>query len=142
MVYTATLAFYLDNAFEEAGLVLQVFAEMVGLEGAIGPYLPELVVDPLVTGACASAMHARAADLHCKQAGKWAGYNLTCAASAACSCLLAEFLQGSTLLFGAALSLILTRKLGARPWAQLVPQCALILAFTVEVCAAQRHAFP
>ncbi|KAI3423796.1 hypothetical protein D9Q98_009634 [Chlorella vulgaris] len=93
MVYTATLAFYLDNAFEEAGLVLQVFAEMVGLEGAIGPYLPELVVDPLVT----------------------------------------EFLQGSTLLFGAALSLILTRKLGARPWAQLVPQCALILAFTVEL---------
>lgn len=42
-------------------------------------------------------------------------------------------LQGSTLLFGAALSLVLTRKLGARPWAELVPQCLLIALFTAEL---------
>ena len=46
-----------------------------------------------------------------------------------------EFLQGSTLLFGAALSLVLTRKLGARPWAQLAPQCLLIVLFTAELWA-------
>jgi hypothetical protein len=45
----------------------------------------------------------------------------------------AEFLQGSTLFFGAALSLALTRKLGVRPWAQLLPQCALIGLFTAEL---------
>ncbi|EFN59248.1 hypothetical protein CHLNCDRAFT_56815 [Chlorella variabilis] len=44
-----------------------------------------------------------------------------------------EFLQGSTLLFGCVLSLALTRKLGARPWSQLVPQCALIGLFTAEL---------
>jgi hypothetical protein len=45
----------------------------------------------------------------------------------------AEFMQGSTLLLGCALSLMLTRKLGARPWAQLWPQCSLIVLFTWEL---------
>lgn len=41
--------------------------------------------------------------------------------------------QGSTLLFGASLSLVLTRKLGARPWAELLPQCMLVGLFTAEL---------
>lgn len=41
--------------------------------------------------------------------------------------------QGSTLLFGAALSFVLTRKLGAQPWKQLAPQLLLIAAFTAEL---------
>lgn len=45
----------------------------------------------------------------------------------------AASLQGSTLLFGAGLSLVLTRKLGAQPWKQLAPQLLLIVAFTAEL---------
>jgi hypothetical protein len=45
------------------------------------------------------------------------------------------FLQGACLMSGAALSLLLTRKIGARPWAHLAPQCALILVFTAELWA-------
>ena len=41
--------------------------------------------------------------------------------------------QGTTLLAGAGLSLLLTRKVGARPWRDLTPQCALIAAFTAEL---------
>lgn len=47
--------------------------------------------------------------------------------------MVTEFLQGSTLLFGAGLSAVLTRKLAARHWAQLWPQVALIGAFTAEL---------
>lgn len=43
------------------------------------------------------------------------------------------FLQGTCLLSGAALSLLLTRKIGSRPWSQLAPQCLLILGFTSEL---------
>ncbi len=42
-------------------------------------------------------------------------------------------LQGTTLLAGAALSLLLTRKLAARPWAALVPQVAGVAAFSAEL---------
>lgn len=90
LVYCGTLAYYLDNAFEEAGLILPVAAATLGFDA---PWLPTFVVDPVVT----------------------------------------EFLQGSTLLFGAALSLVLTRKLVAQPWRNLVPQCLLIGAFTAEL---------
>lgn len=41
-----------------------------------------------------------------------------------------SFVQGGTLVAGAALSLGLTRKIGAQPWRVLLPQCALIVAFT------------
>lgn len=41
--------------------------------------------------------------------------------------------QGSTLLFGAFLSLVMTRKLGAQPWKQLWPQCLVIGLFTWEL---------
>ncbi|KAK9837134.1 hypothetical protein WJX81_005394 [Elliptochloris bilobata] len=41
--------------------------------------------------------------------------------------------HGGTLLAGAALSLLLTRKLAARPWAVLLPQVAGIAAFTAEL---------
>ena len=44
-----------------------------------------------------------------------------------------SFLQGSTLLFGAALSLVLTRRLGGVPWRLLLPQCGLIFLFTAEL---------
>lgn len=37
------------------------------------------------------------------------------------------------LLFGALLSLTLTRKLGARPWKELAPQCGLIVLFMAEL---------
>lgn len=43
------------------------------------------------------------------------------------------FLQGSTLLTGSSLSLLLTRKLGARPWNALWGQCAAICGFTAEL---------
>lgn len=43
------------------------------------------------------------------------------------------FLQGTCLLSGAALSLLLTRKIGARPWARLAPQCLAVLGFTAEL---------
>ncbi|PSC70095.1 ATPase AAA [Micractinium conductrix] len=90
LVWAGTLAYYFDNLFEEAGLILPVAARTFGLDM---PWLPTFVVDPVVT----------------------------------------EFLQGSTLAFGALLSLVLTRKLGGRPWAELAPQCLLILAFTAEL---------
>ncbi|GLC68372.1 hypothetical protein PLESTF_000684000 [Pleodorina starrii] len=45
------------------------------------------------------------------------------------------FLQGSLLLFGAAASAALSRKLAAAPWAAFVPQLALIAAFTAELWA-------
>eukprot|EP00879_Flechtneria_rotunda_P013356 GHRR01013946.1.p1 GENE.GHRR01013946.1~~GHRR01013946.1.p1 ORF type:complete len:902 (+),score=300.53 GHRR01013946.1:340-3045(+) len=44
-----------------------------------------------------------------------------------------EFLQGSVLLAGAGLSLLLTRKIGARPWRLLLPQCLAIMGFTAEL---------
>jgi F0F1-type ATP synthase assembly protein I len=37
------------------------------------------------------------------------------------------------LLFGAGLSLLLTRKIGSRPWLVLTPQCLTILGFTAEL---------
>lgn len=90
LVWAGTLAYYLDNAFEEAGLILPVAASTFGLDAT---WLPAFVVDPLVT----------------------------------------EFLQGSTLLFGAGLSAVLTRKLGAQPWRRLAPQLLLITLFTAEL---------
>ncbi|CAL8472261.1 g11803 [Coccomyxa elongata] len=45
------------------------------------------------------------------------------------------FLQGTCLLSGAALSLLLTRKIGARPWLRLAPQCLAILGFTAQLWA-------
>jgi hypothetical protein len=45
------------------------------------------------------------------------------------------FLQGTCLFVGTALSLLLTRKIGARPWLWLAPQCATILAFAGELWA-------
>ncbi|EIE23428.1 hypothetical protein COCSUDRAFT_53335 [Coccomyxa subellipsoidea C-169] len=45
------------------------------------------------------------------------------------------FLQGTCLLSGAALSLLLTRKIGARPWVRLAPQCLAVLGFTAELWA-------
>ncbi|EFJ50727.1 nitrogen assimilation regulatory protein [Volvox carteri f. nagariensis] len=44
-----------------------------------------------------------------------------------------SFLQGTLLLFGAATSAILSRKLAAAPWASFAPQLALITAFTAEL---------
>lgn len=41
--------------------------------------------------------------------------------------------QGTCLLSGAALSLLLTRKIGARPWLRLAPQCVAILGFTAQL---------
>lgn len=43
------------------------------------------------------------------------------------------FLQGSTLLFGAALSLVLTRKIAHKPWLVVTPQCLTILGLTAEL---------
>jgi NAD-dependent dihydropyrimidine dehydrogenase PreA subunit len=43
------------------------------------------------------------------------------------------FLQGSTLLFGAGASLVLSRRVAGQPWRTIAPQCALIAAFTAEV---------
>jgi hypothetical protein len=37
------------------------------------------------------------------------------------------------LLFGAGLSLLLTRKIGSRLWLVLTPQCLTILGFTAEL---------
>ena len=45
------------------------------------------------------------------------------------------FLQGTCLLSGAGLSLLLTRKIGARPWARLAPQCLAVVGFTAELWA-------
>ena len=45
------------------------------------------------------------------------------------------FLQGATLLFGAGASLVLTRRLGARPWVQLLPQCLGLGLITAELWA-------
>eukprot|EP00883_Tetradesmus_obliquus_P009178 jgi/Sobl393_1/19957/SZX72903.1 len=44
-----------------------------------------------------------------------------------------QFLQGTVLLASAGLSLLLTRKIGARPWLVLTPQCCTILGFTAEL---------
>jgi hypothetical protein len=43
------------------------------------------------------------------------------------------FLQGTTLLIGAALSLLLTRKIGSKPWSTLAPQCLAIMGLTAEL---------
>lgn len=43
------------------------------------------------------------------------------------------FLQGSVLLAGASLSLLLTRKIGAKPWLVLTPQCLTVLGMTAEL---------
>jgi hypothetical protein len=50
-----------------------------------------------------------------------------------CAVPSAAALQGSVLLFGAGLSLLLTRKIGSRPWLVLTPQCMTILGFTAEL---------
>ncbi len=42
------------------------------------------------------------------------------------------FIQGSTLLASAGLSVVLTRKLALKPWAAVLPQCALIWLFAAE----------
>lgn len=44
-----------------------------------------------------------------------------------------EFVQGTTLTIGAALSLVLTRKIGGQQWRVLVPQCAMIVLFAAEL---------
>lgn len=44
-----------------------------------------------------------------------------------------DFVQGGTLLLSAALSLVLTRRLGGRPWAAVAPQCAVIATLTIEL---------
>jgi len=43
------------------------------------------------------------------------------------------FLQASTLLFGSALSLLLTRKIGQKPWVVVTPQCLAVLGLTAEL---------
>jgi hypothetical protein len=43
------------------------------------------------------------------------------------------FLQAATLLLGTGLSLMLTRKIGQKPWLVLTPQCLTILGFTAEL---------
>lgn len=43
------------------------------------------------------------------------------------------FLQGATLLVGLGGSLVLLRKLKSRPWTQILPQAAVMLAFTAEL---------
>lgn len=43
------------------------------------------------------------------------------------------FLQASALLLGTGLSLMLTRKVGQKPWLVLTPQCLTILGFTAEL---------
>ena len=43
------------------------------------------------------------------------------------------FLQASTLLFGSACSLLLTRKIGQKPWLVLTPQCLTIVGLTAEL---------
>lgn len=42
------------------------------------------------------------------------------------------FLQGSVLIASTALSLALTRKLSARPWLRILPQCGMTAAFAGE----------
>ena len=42
------------------------------------------------------------------------------------------FLQGAVLLAGTGLSLALTRRLSARPWLRLLPQCCMTAAFAAE----------
>ena len=55
------------------------------------------------------------------------------ACTAGCGCVAAPVRVGGGLLSGAGLSLALTRKLGARPWAALWPQCAAICGLTAEL---------
>lgn len=43
------------------------------------------------------------------------------------------FLQATALLAGSGLSLLLTRKIGQKPWLVLTPQCMTILGFTAEL---------
>lgn len=43
------------------------------------------------------------------------------------------FLQATSLLLGSGLSLVLTRKVGQKPWLVLTPQCLTILGFTAEL---------
>jgi hypothetical protein len=43
------------------------------------------------------------------------------------------FLQATTLLLGSGLSLLMTRKLGQKPWVVLTPQCLTILGLTAEL---------
>jgi hypothetical protein len=142
LVWAGTLAYYLDNAFEEAGLVLPVAAATFGLDM---PWLPTFVVDPVVTGRGGAAMFWWGAPfLRAREsptgvaAARQQGRSVACPRTSHLTPAMrlhpgAEFLQGSTLLFGAVLSLALTRKLGARPWAQLLPQCFMIVAFTAEL---------
>lgn len=43
------------------------------------------------------------------------------------------FLQGATLAVGCGATLVLTRRLAARPWVEIAPQCLLTLALTAEL---------
>lgn len=148
LVWAGTLAYYLDNAFEEAGLILPVAAATFGLDA---PWLPTFVVDP-VSGAQlialqkamhawlllapALARHARThPHTHCAPASPSPQLHTLGLPNRhpPPPQVVTEFLQGSTLLFGAAASAVLTRKLAARHWPQLWPQVALIAAFTAEL---------
>jgi hypothetical protein len=46
-----------------------------------------------------------------------------------------SFCQGGTLLFGAAASLGMTRRVAGQPWRVVAPQCALVAAFTAGLWA-------
>jgi hypothetical protein len=48
LVWAGTLAYYLDYALEEAGLILPVAAATFGIEPPA--WLPTFAVDPVVTG--------------------------------------------------------------------------------------------
>lgn len=50
-----------------------------------------------------------------------------------------SFLQGGMLLFGAAASAILSRRIGGQPWAAIAPQVATIGLFTAELWALTLH---
>lgn len=43
------------------------------------------------------------------------------------------FLQAAALLLGSILSLMLTRKIGNKPWLVLTPQCLAIVGLTAEL---------
>lgn len=62
----------------------------------------------------------------------WATFNLPAVGSSvAAHPAVIAFLQGTALVFGALLSVVLTQKIGRQPWLKLIPQHGLTLGFTV-----------
>ena len=99
----ASLAHYLQMGLTEAGQIIPVFAATFNLTSSLASSLTDSLADSLIVPAIAFSAHPA----------------------------VIAFLQGTALIFGALLSLLLTQKISRQPLRQLLPQHGATLVFTL-----------